>query len=177
MPEDDISQFAFSQFAARAWPGLVRTALLLTGDHAQAEDLAQNTLVRVHRHWRAVNRAERPDAYVHRILVNQHRSAWRRHRGRELLVASVPERPGPDGPDERLDRDARLESALAGLPPRMRAVLVLRFYSDLSEHQTAEALGCSTGTVKSQTSRGLTRLRQALAGTDRPADIPTRRAR
>jgi RNA polymerase sigma-70 factor (sigma-E family) len=172
MPEDD-----FSRFAARAWPGLVRTALLLTGDHAQAEDLAQNTLVRVHRYWRTVSRAEHPEPYVHRILVNQHRSSWRRHRGREQPVAVVPEHPDPGGPAPHAERDAALEAALAGLPPRMRAVLVLRFYCDLSEHQTAEVLGCSIGTVKSQTSRGLARLRDALTGTGRSAPVATRRPR
>jgi RNA polymerase sigma factor (sigma-70 family) len=123
-----------------------------------------------------VSRAEQPDAYVHRILVNCHRSAWRRHRGREQLVGRVPDRPDPDGPawrpDGDPDREAALEAALAQLPPRMRAVLVLRFYSDLSEQQTADALGCAVGTVKSQTSRGLARLRDALAPR---TDVPSRR--
>lgn len=174
----DTADHEFTSFVAAAWPGLVRTALLLTGDLARAEDLAQGALVRTHRRWSSLRRKDRPDVYVRRVMLNLHRSWWRRHRGREHLMAEPPDRstgagwPGSDADD----RDAALAEALAGLPTRMRATLVLRFYDDLSEQQTAEILGCSVGTVKSQTSRGLDRLRQALAATGtEPAEVPTTR--
>ena len=171
----------FVAFVAGAWPRLVRTAFLLTGDHAQAEDLAQTALVRAHRRWRSIRRQDRPEVYVRRVMLNLHRSWWRRHRGREHLVAQVaePAADGAPGDDSaRQDRELALARALADLPPRMRATLVLRFYEDLTERQAANVLGCSVGTVKSQTSRGLTRLRRALdpaEGTADPARVRTAR--
>lgn len=154
----------FGAFVARAWPGLVRTAVLLAGDRTRGEDLAQEALVRTHRHWRSVRRSDAPEAYVRAAMVNLQRSWWRRRARQEVLVDATPERasrPGDWGvPTET---DEVLAAALATLPPRMRATLVLRFYEDLSEHQTAQTLGCAVGTVKSQTARGLERLRDALA--------------
>ena len=160
----DAAEQDFTAFVAGAWPALVRTALLLTGDLTRAEDLAQTALVRTHRRWSAVRRQDRADVYVRRVMLNLHRSWWRRHRGREYLMAEPPDRPASTGwpGDDAGDRDTALAAALAGLPIRMRATLVLRFYDDLSEQQTAEILGCSVGTVKSQTSRGLDRLRHTL---------------
>jgi len=170
----------FVAFVAAAWPRLVRTAFLLTGDHAGAEDLAQSALVRAHRRWRSIRRQDRPEVYVRRVMVNLHRSWWRRHRGRERLVAQVPEtaagsHPGDDTGQQ--GRELALAGALADLPPRMRATLVLRFYEDLTEQQAADVLGCSVGTVKTQTSRGLARLRRALdpATTTDPARVRSAR--
>ena len=154
----------FGVFVAQAWPGLVRTALLLTGDRTRAEDLAQEALVRTHRRWRAVRRSDAPTAYVRAAMVNLHRSWWRRRARREVLVDSPPDRASAAGDwGVPTETDEVLAAALATLPPRMRATLVLRFYEDLSERQVADALGCAVGTVKSQTSRGLGQLRAALA--------------
>jgi len=132
----------------RSWPGLVRTALLLTGDHASAEDLVQTALIRSHRHWRSIRRRDRPEAYVRQAMLNLRRSWWRRDSGREHLVADVPAGLVVDtgGLAVITDRDTALARALAELPPRMRATLVLRFYEDLSEHRVADLLGCSVGT-------------------------------
>ena len=155
-PDADGEDFA--TFVARAWPGLVRTALLLTGDRARAEDLAQEALVRTHRRWRSVRRSDAPTAYVRAAMVNLHRSWWRRRARREVLVDATPDRASGTGDwGVPTETDEVLAAALATLPPRMRATLVLRFYEDLSEHQTAQTLGCAVGTVKSQTARGLER--------------------
>lgn len=165
---------SFSAFVARAWPGLVRTAALLTGDQAAAEDLAQSALVRTYRRWWYVRRQERPDLYVRRVMVNLRRDWWRRDQGRLRLVAELPDRALVDtgGLSQVSERDATLTRALAELPPRMRATLVLRFFEDLSEYQVAGMLGCSVGTVKSQTSRGLARLRDALEASSAGPEAP-----
>jgi RNA polymerase sigma-70 factor (sigma-E family) len=145
------------------WHSLLRLAYLLTGDRGRAEDLVQSALVRVHRHWRRVERADGHDAYARRTMINLNISWWRRRRVEEHLVDQLPEPPAARGhADAHADRD-QLVRGLATLPPRMRAVIVLRYYEELSEAECAAALGCSLGTVKSQTSRGLERLRAALA--------------
>src|SRR4249919_2902856 len=95
----------FAAFVAGAWPGLVRTAFLLTGDHARAEDLAQTALVRTHRRWRSIRRQDRPEVYVRRTMLNLHRSWWRHHRGREQLVAEVPETSAGSGSGDDAGRE------------------------------------------------------------------------
>ena len=152
---------SFEEFVQGSSPRLFRTALLLTGhDRAAAEDLLQVALERAYRHWARICRSEEPERYVRRILANASHDRWRRvtrHRERPI-------RPGDAGQvaDDHAaavaDRDL-LMRALAGLPKRQRTVLVLRYYSDLSELEIADVLGCSVGTVKSQASRGLARLR------------------
>ena len=137
---------------------LSRIAYLLTGDHHLAEDLVQQTLLRVVGHWRRVAKAGDPDAYVRRVLYHQHISWWRRRRHHEEYPGHVPHRPTPDPSDEVVATVA-VRKALARLAPRQRAVLVLRYFEDLSESQTAEILGVSVGTVKSQARDGLARLR------------------
>jgi RNA polymerase sigma-70 factor (sigma-E family) len=158
---------SFEEFVQGSSPRLFRTALLLTGhDRAAAEDLLQLALERAYRRWARICRSEDPERYVRRILANASKDRWRR-------AARRPERPlqpgdsPPAGDDHAVavvDRDYVLR-ALAGLPPRQRAVLVLRYFSDLSAAEIADELGCSAGTVKSQLSRGLARLR-AVAGPD-----------
>ena len=150
----------FDEFAAARWPSLVRAGWLLTGDWQRAEDLAQTTLERAWRHWSRVTAADDPDRYVRRILVNEHRRAWRPWR-RLVPVASVPE----NAVDADVSADTRdaLARALATLTRGQRATVVLRSYLDLSEAETAAALGCSVGTVKSQSSRALARLRETYA--------------
>jgi RNA polymerase sigma-70 factor (sigma-E family) len=149
----------FTVWAAQAWPGLYRRAFLLAGQHADAEDVAQQTLIRVRRHWTKVVRAGSPEAYVTRILTNVYLSSRQRSRiGREVLRA-VPDVPvvAPATPAH-----GDLWPHLLMLAPRQRAVLVLRFYEDLAEREVAEILGISVGTVKSTTHKALAHLRVAL---------------
>lgn len=157
---DANDEEAFREFVVSRWNALARTAYLLTGDHGRAEDLVQDALERAHRHWGRMERQDAPEVYVRRVMVNQAISWSRRRRFLELpLLASHAPPVDPYG-DHDL-RDA-LWTAMATLPPRMRAVLVLRFYEDLTEAEIAAALGCSIGSVKSQSSRGLARLRQVF---------------
>ena len=151
----------FSAFAVSRWPGLVRLAFGLTGDRWAAEDLAQVTLARAYVAWRRVSRADDPDAYLRRILVNASNRRFRRRR--------VAEQPGDppeaavEGPAELVSDRAALLAALRQLPPRQRAVVVLRYWEDLTDAQIAATLGCSPGTVRSQLSRALAKLRESPA--------------
>lgn len=156
----------FRRFTAARWPGLVRTAYLLTGDLGHAEDLAQTALIKAYRSWHRVRGVDDVDAYVRKILINANRSRFRAKRPVEYSVATVPEPPaGPDANPAVEERDV-LFAALAGLPPRQRAIVVLRYWEDLAESEVAVLLGCSVGTVKSQASRALAKLRAdaGLAG-------------
>jgi RNA polymerase sigma-70 factor (sigma-E family) len=150
----------FDLFMAERWPRLVRSAYLLTGDRHDPEDLAQAALVKIFSSWRRVRRADNVDAYVQRVLINCNTNRFRGRRVPENLVGDVPEGLHllGDHADELGER-SRFMTALAGLPPRQRAVVVLRFYEDLTEAQTATAMGCTVGTVKSQTAKALARLR------------------
>lgn len=139
----------------------MRLAYVLTGSHSSAEDLVQAALVKTAVRWRRVVADGDPEAYVRRVLLNQHITWWRRVGRRETPVAAVPDRADPRRPDEQVGR-LDLAAALAKLGPRQRAVIVLRFYADMSEAQTAEALGCAVGTVKSQTADALARLRRLV---------------
>lgn len=150
---------AFRAFALTRRPALRRTAFLLCGDWHQADDLVQAALVKLYVAWPRIRDHELPDAYTHRILVrcflDERRRPWRRESPVDLVdddVAAV--RPA----DELLD----LRAALARLPRRQRATLLLRFWLDASVAETAGALGCSEGTVKSQTARALNTLRTLL---------------
>lgn len=157
----------FEAFVNSSSTRLLRTAYLLTGDRAEAEDLLQTTLMRVARHWKAAERAA--DPYATRVLINLSRDRARRA-GRRVLEAPLDEASQAPGRDddvgERVARRELVIAALARLPDRQREVLVLRFYGDLSVEQTAAATGASPGTVKSHTSRALTRLRELLAEPD-----------
>ncbi len=152
----------FRDFVVAWTPALFRTAFMLTGDRGHAEDLVQTAWMKTSRHWSRIEAPEARYAYVRRVLVNTQTSWLRRRRVTESFVDIVPE------PGNQLDSweasEGRTLPALAQLPARMRAVLVLRFYEDLSEAETARVLGCSVGTVKSQTSRGLDRLRIYFSG-------------
>lgn len=148
---------AFVDFATTATPWLLTSAWMLSGDRHVAEDLVQETLVRIYLKWAAA--ATQPAAYARRTLANLYIDRWRRGR-REVLVDHAPEshepRRGPDG--ETVD----LVRALRRLSPRERACVVMRHYLDMSENQTAEALQISVGSVKAYTSRGLSGLRSCL---------------
>ncbi|WP_223190268.1 SigE family RNA polymerase sigma factor [Nonomuraea terrae] len=146
----------FREFVLARQQALMRTAYLLTGDAHLAEDLLQTVLVKVVGHWAKLSRSGNPEAYTRKALVNQYIS-WRRRERPELPSAVVPDR-ATGGDESALDRIV-LRQALARLAPRQRAVIVLRFWEDLTEAQTADVLGCSVGTVKSQTHHALARLR------------------
>src|SRR6266516_889334 len=148
----------FSAFVMSRWPGLVRLAFGLTGDRWAAEDIAQATLARAFVAWRRVRRADDPDAYLRRILVNTSNRRFRRHRVAEQ-PGDPPEIP-VEGPADLVGERAALLAALRQLPPRQRAVVVLRYWEDLTDTQIAAALGCSPGTVRSQLSRALAKLRE-----------------
>jgi RNA polymerase sigma-70 factor (sigma-E family) len=143
----------FRDFVSREQAGLLRLAILLAGDRGPAEDLVQVALVTTYRRWARITRSGTPSAYVRRALVTSHTSRRRRLTRGEQVMESLP---------EWAEDDEELRRALRALPPRMRAALVLRLYEDLSEQRTAELMGCSAGTVNTQASRGLSRLRAAL---------------
>jgi len=146
----------FAAYLAARQPSLLRTAYLLTGDHHDAEDLLQQTLVKAVGAWRRVTGD--PEPYVRTILVRENVSRWRRRRWRELTTDVVPEGTVPEqDADERL----ALHRALGVLAPRQRAVIVLRYYEDLTEVETARVLGVSVGTVNRQHRDAIARLRAA----------------
>ncbi|SDT23027.1 SigE family RNA polymerase sigma factor [Jiangella sp. DSM 45060] len=155
---------AFEQYVEVRQVRLLRLAYLLTGDQHAAEDLLQTTLAKLYLAWNRVERAGSVDAYTRRIMLNERSSRWRRAAQRfERSTDAVPERPVLDDFDHTLaERDA-LWSVVRELAPRQRATVVLRFYEDLGEQEIADLLGCSVGTVKSQTSRALATLRTRLA--------------
>ena len=150
----------FEEFVRGRSTALLRTAYLLTGDRGHAEDLLQGVLERTARRWSSI--AESPEAYVRRALANAATNRWRRRRPVEVAWPPQHEPGGVDPAHAYVVRDALLRGLLT-LPSRQRAVLVLRYFDDLTEAQTADALGCSIGTVKSQASRGLARLRGLVA--------------
>ena len=153
----------FREFVAVSYQRLLRAAYLMTGNVADAEDLVQTALARTALAWKRLRESEHLDRYVHKIVVNEFISSRRRlWRKRESAVGQVPDRVGPDS-FAPVDERERLRVALAGLPPPQRAAVVMRHYADLSEAQAAELLGCSVGTIKSLTSRGLAGLRKTLA--------------
>ena len=148
----------FTAYVAERWSPLVRFATLLTQSDADAEDLVQGALVKAASRWERV--ADSPEGYVRTIITRDHVSRWRRHRGRVVLHAEVPEAPARESDAAGL---LDLRAALASLPPRQRAAVVLRHHLGLSERETAETMRCSVGAVKSQTHAGLSRLRALLA--------------
>ena len=155
----------FREFMHARWPAMVRLAYALTGDQGHAEDVAQAAFARAYASWPRVRRAGDPDAYVRQIVINENRNRFRKRRVTERLTGSPPESVLIDVPwtDAIREYDERsvLLTALQRLGPRQRAVIVLRYWMDLTEPETAVALNCSVGTVKSQASRALATLRQA----------------
>lgn len=151
----------FDEFVTGASDSLLRTAYLLCGDRGHAEDLLQTALLRTARRWSAAR--ENPYPYALRVIVNLSKDGWR-NRGRRVAESSLTSMVDLVAQPPAEDVLARqvLVAAAKGLPARQRAVLVLRFFADLSVEQTAEVLGCSTGTVKSQTHRALAKLREQL---------------
>jgi RNA polymerase sigma-70 factor (sigma-E family) len=158
----DDHAIEFDSFVRARTPALLRSAYLLTGDQHLAEDLVQSALARTHRSWRRLYDSGNAEAYTRKTMYHLQVSWWRRGRVAESLSAEVPEtRRRASGPSST-DRVAvliTLRAVLLKLSTRQRAVLVLRFFEDRSEAECAELLGVTVGTIKSQTSRALARLR------------------
>jgi RNA polymerase sigma-70 factor (sigma-E family) len=152
-----VAQTGFTEFVRARGAALHRTAYLLTGDWALAEDLLQAALAKSYPRWDRIHGAD-PEGYVRAVLANTYATWWRRRWRGEVPHDDLPDAPGDD---KWGDVDARgaLRDALARLPRRMRAVVVLRFHEDMTEAAVAEALGVSVGTVKSQTAKALAKLR------------------
>ncbi|WP_337590461.1 SigE family RNA polymerase sigma factor [Kribbella speibonae] len=157
----------FDGFVAARSRALLRTAYLLTRDHALAEDLVQTALAKAWFHWSRIQE-DNPEPYVRRILVTTYSSWWRRRWNGEIPTEELPESPVADGADG-LD----LWDAIGRLPRRQRAVVVLRFYEDLTEAETARLMGSTVGTVKSQTAKALAKLRLDPSLATSPADLET----
>ena len=152
---------AFREFVTARMRPLLRTAYLLSGDWHQAEDVVSTAIVKMYGAWARVRRADNPEAYARQVVVrtwlDERRRPWRR----EHPTAELPDT-GSHGHGDDVAQRADLRRLLAELPARQRAVLVLRFYEDLSVERTAEILGCSQGAVKTLTSRSLDRIRALL---------------
>jgi RNA polymerase sigma-70 factor (sigma-E family) len=165
---DEQAREAFRAYVAARSPALLRTAYLLTGHRADAEDLLQTALAKTYLAWDRIRDKEALDGYVRRVIVNTQTSRWRRRSVDEYATDDLPEtRGGRDAADDLVLHDA-LWAALATLPRRQRAMVVLRYYEDLSEAETAKVLGVSLGTVKSTTSRALVKLRDTSGLRDDP---------
>ncbi|MGI5267922.1 SigE family RNA polymerase sigma factor [Nonomuraea sp. CA-218870] len=150
----------FGAFVATRATSLLRVAYLACGDRTEAEDLLQTALERTYRNWDRVVRHDNPEPYVRRVIINAAISRARRR----AIFNIIPMHSPPETPARAGDPDLFhvLMEALRALPPRQRAVIVLRYWEDLTETQTAEVLGCAVGTVKSQASKALAKLRSAL---------------
>lgn len=169
MDEADFTDFVTHRSAA-----LLRTAFLLCGgDRGAAEDLLQDVLERAFPKWRRIK--GRPEPYLRAALANTAANRWR-NRSRRVREVPLHDQtpPASPGPEHQVVEEDRVVRALEALPPRMRAVLVLRFFDDMSESDIAKALRCSIGTVKSQTSRGLARLREVLGEDELPDSVHER---
>jgi RNA polymerase sigma-70 factor (sigma-E family) len=148
----------FDEWARARLPALVRFAVVLTGDRGLAEDVVQEVLIRAYERWRRITALDQPEAYVRRMIVNEYLS-WRRRWGRVTPTADVAAAETvSDHAGAHAERDA-IRWELARLPRRQRAVLVLRYYEQLTDSEIAEVLGCPTGTVRSHASRALSALR------------------
>jgi RNA polymerase sigma-70 factor (sigma-E family) len=159
------SEEEFNEFVVGALPRLLRFGHMLTGNPASAEDLVQTALARSWHAWR-LRRIDDPHAFVRKIMVNSHTSWYHRLGARESAFADPPEESTNVDESGRVDDRDALRRALLTLPPRQRAVIVLRYYEDLSELEIAALMGTSPGTVKSQASRALKRLNAMLRSDD-----------
>jgi RNA polymerase sigma-70 factor (sigma-E family) len=165
----------FSEFMQGRWTQLVRLGYGLTGDRQLAEDLAQTALARAYASWPRVRRSGNPDAYVRRIMVNANHSRFRKHRVAERLTDTVPEAGTADLSAAASEDRSALMAALLALPHGQRAVVVLRYWMDMTETETAATLGCSVGNVKSQASRALAKLRLGSGLLDPTVTLDRRR--
>ncbi|MFC6043099.1 SigE family RNA polymerase sigma factor [Nocardioides hankookensis] len=155
----------FEEYAGSAWPSLYRYAYLLAGNHADAEDLAQQTLLKAYGAWSRVELADSPMAYLRKTLTNTYLSQRRPQKRRLEVLTDAPPAVGPPpggGPEDLAENRLVVWPHVTSLPPRQRAVVVLRYYEQLSEQEIADVLGCSRGTVKSSAHHALKALRAAL---------------
>ncbi len=152
----------FASFVAARSAALLRMAFLTTGDQQEAEDLLQTALAKTYLAWGRIESEKNLEAYVRRVVVTTHVSAWRRHRNRERPADAAPELADRATAEGGLEERDWMWQALAGLPLRQRTVLVLRYYEELSEAEIARTMSCSTGSVKTHASRGLATLRARL---------------
>jgi RNA polymerase sigma-70 factor (sigma-E family) len=155
LPADDLG---FREYVTRRRRSLLRTAYLLTGNRADAEDLVQAALAKTYLAWNRIEDLGALDGYVRKAMVNTHISWWRRRRLDEYPTDVIPDRPVADHAGES-DMQDTLRRAIDRLPQRMRAAVMLRYYEDMTEAEVAEALGVSLGTVKSTVSRAVAKLR------------------
>lgn len=173
---DELARDAFKDYVSARSAALLRTAYLLTGNRADAEDLLQTSLAKTYLAWESIRDRDLVDTYVRRVMVNTRTSWWRRRRHlTEVVTDEVPElSPARDVTADIVLHDA-VWTALSALPARQRMVVVLRYYEDLTEAETAQALGISVGTVKSTTARALAKMRQApgLADDVSPGATPS----
>jgi RNA polymerase sigma-70 factor (sigma-E family) len=160
---DQAQEREFEGFVVSRWGRLVGVGFLLTGDRGEAEDLVQTALASCYLHWPRIVAGGREDSYVRAAMVNAHISSGRRRRIREVLTFQLPEGNHDDDVVGASDDRDVLRRALRRLPPRTRAAVVLRHYTQLSEAETAAAMSCSVGNVKRLTSQGLRQLREVLA--------------
>jgi RNA polymerase sigma-70 factor (sigma-E family) len=152
-------QQAFADFVRDRAPALYRYGFVLTGNAHDADDLVQDALIRLRGAWSRVERQDDPTGYVRTTMARLHISKWRRHR-REVLTSAVPDGSVTDAGLARIDAtDTTIWNLLALLPPRQRAVIVLRFYEHMTDDEIATTLGVSRGTIRSQASRALEKLR------------------
>ncbi|BEP15042.1 SigE family RNA polymerase sigma factor [Acidothermaceae bacterium B102] len=160
---DAAEDAEFDAFVRARWPAFARTAYLLcAGDLGHAEDLVQTALARTLRAWPRLTDRGDLDGYVYRVMVRTHATQRRRRWRGEVPTEHLPEPPAAGSATDAVEDADQLSRALAGLSRRQRAAVVLRFYDDHSEQEVADLLGCSLGTVKTHTSRGLARLRELL---------------
>ena len=169
---DDQAREDFRTCVVARSAALLRTAYLLTGSRADAEDLLQTALAKTFLSWDRIRDREAVDGYVRRVMVNTQTSWWRRRKVDEHPTGELPERGGGRDDTADLDLHDALWTALAALPKRQRAMVVLRYYEDLSEAETASVMGVSVGTVKSTTSRALAKLREDASLLTGTADDP-----
>jgi RNA polymerase sigma-70 factor (sigma-E family) len=161
--EEDPS---FEAYVAARGAALVRFAMLLTGDDHRAEDLVQEALTKAYLRWSRIRRADNPDVYLRRLVINGSRSWWRRRANREAPGLTPAERAAPgDLGDEAVARD-ELWRLIGGLPNQQRAVVVLRYYEDLDDATIAQILQCTPGTVRTHAMRALHKLREHLGEAD-----------
>ena len=158
----------FTSFVVERGAALLRTACLMTGDRQHGEDLVQTTLAKAYGSWSKVRTADEPLAYVRRIMVNSHLSWRRRLLNTEQVIESMSDRGVGDHQDRHAETDA-MRQVLRELSPRVRTAVVLRYFEDLSEAETARVMGCSASTVNNHVSKGLAALRALLT----PDTTPT----
>jgi RNA polymerase sigma-70 factor, ECF subfamily len=152
----------FDEFMTSSWSSLYRTAVLMTGDAHLAEDLLQNTMGKVYKSWPRFSRVEHPRSYARTILANEVSSWWRKRSSSELPTEPWPEQTSTDGHDDRIAQADLMWQALRQLPARQRAVMVLRYYEDLTGAEIATALGISEGAVKAHAHQALRSLEGTL---------------